>query len=209
MDTESRNADRWMYLAGPLFTLLALVAILLQGGSPSETGSADEVASHFSDKEKRNLASVFVSGPAAAALLLFINRFRAGIDDRARAARSLAVSGGVVYAAGILVGAAVTLATTVAANNDMGDDARTLNLLNASMWIPVVIGIGVMLLGAGLAVLRTGVLPAWLGWVAAVVGVVSFLGPGGFLGFLVAPLWMGVAGVLLYLRKREVTIVEA
>ena len=201
MDTDARDDDRWMYLAGPLFTLLVVLLVLVQGSPPGEKDSVKEVVAHFTDKEARTFVSVFLSGPAVAALLVFVSRLRAGIDDRARAARSLAVAGGGVYGTAILVSTSVLLATNVSANNDMGDVARTLNVLSASLWIPGVIGIGVMLLGAGLAVLRTGILPRWLGWVATVVGVVSFLGPGGFAGFLVGPLWIGVAGVMLYLRK--------
>jgi len=202
METEARDTDdRWMYLAGPLFTLLMILIVLLQMGSPSEKDSVDEVVSHFVDKEAKTFVSAFLSGPAVAALLVFVSRLRARIDDRARAARSMAVAGGVVYAVGILVSASVLAATVGAANNDIGDVARTLNALFAWLWIPAVIGIGVMLLGAGLAVLRTGILPRWLGWVAAVVGVVSFLGPGGFAGFLIGPLWVGLAGILLYTRK--------
>ena len=45
-------------------------------------------------------------------------------------------------------------------------------------------------------------MPAWLGWVAVVVGVISLVGPGGFLGFFVAPIWTLVAGVMLSLRTR-------
>jgi hypothetical protein len=103
--------------------------------------------------------------------------------------------------------ASVTLATMIAADEGFEPVAQTLNVLNAAMWIPLVIGLGTMLFGGGLAVLRTGILPRWLGWAGVVVGVLSLLGPGGFVGYAVAPLWVGLAGILLYMRKREATVV--
>ena len=69
---------------------------------------------HFKGKDTANVIGVFLTVPAAALLLVFVNRLRAGIDDRARAARSLLVGGGVVYAMGLLVGASVILAVVVA-----------------------------------------------------------------------------------------------
>jgi hypothetical protein len=209
MDTDRRNGDRWMLLAGPLFTVLAVVGVILVGSTPGEKDPADEIIKHFKDNDTQTLAGVFLWGPAAAALLVFVSRLRAGIDDRARAARSLLVAGGTLYATGIVIGTSVTLAQVVAADGEFKDASQALNVLNAALWVPVVIGIATMLLGAGLAVLRTGLLPTWLGWVAVVVGVVSLFGPGGFLGFFVAPLWVGLAGILLYTRKDEVTVVTA
>ena len=209
MDTDRINDDRWMLLAGPLFTVLAVAGVILIGSTPEEKAPADEIIKHFTDNDTQTMAGVFLWGPAAAALLVFVSRLRAGIDDRARAARSLLVAGGTLFATGIILGTSVTLAQVVAADGGFEDASQALNVLNAALWIPVVIGLAVMLLGAGLAVLRTGLLPTWLGWVAVVVGVVSLLGPGGFLGFFVAPFWVGLAGILLYTRKTEVPAVTA
>ena len=209
MDTHSRDADRWMYLAGPLFTLLAIAAVAISGSTPNETTAAAEVVSRTKDEVDRIVASAFITGPAAAVLLAFVSRLRAGLDDRARAARSLLVAGGTVTAVGLLIATCVMFSLALAVDEGFEAPAQTLNVLNSAMWIPVVIGIAAMLFGAGLGVLRTGLLPSWMGWVAVVVGVLSLLGPGGFLGYFVAPFWVGAAGVMLYLRKREVTVVEA
>lgn len=198
---DARDNDRWMLLAGPLFTLLFILIFLVQGSTPGEKDTADEVIAVFKDSDVRSSISAFLAIPAAAFLLVFLSRLRAGIDDRARAARSLLVAGGAVWSAGMLVGASVLLANNIAANEDFEAAAQTLNVLYAAMWIPSVGGIAITLLGAGLAVLRTGILPRWMGLVALVVGVISLLGPGGFLGFFVAPIWIAAAGSMLYLRR--------
>lgn len=202
MDTEARDSnDRWMYLAGPLFLILVLVSFVVQGDIPEEKDAAADVVRQVADKDTRFFASVLVLTPAIVMLLVFVSRFRAAVDDRARAPRALMVAGAAVFAAGVAVSSSVTLALVVAAKEGMAAPAQTLNVLNASLWIPVVIGAAALLIGAGLSVLRTRILPTWLGWVALVVGVVSMFGPGGFAGFLVTPLWVAAAGVMLYLRK--------
>jgi hypothetical protein len=206
---DTRDADRWMLLAGPLFTVLAVVAALLQGSTPGEKASAKEVVNHFNGHQGATLTSVFLWGPAAALLLVFVSRLRAGIDDRARAARSLLVAGGVLYATSFVVSASITLGLVSSSDENFGQVAQTLNVLSNDLWIPMVIGIAAMLFGAGLAVLRTGLLPVWLGWVAVVVGVLSILGPGGFLGYFLAPLWIAVAGLMLYLRRPDAVAATA
>ena len=44
--------------------------------------------------------------------------------------------------------------------------------------------------GSGMAGLTTGALPKWLSIGSIVVGVIAPLGPLGFAGFLLLPLWM-------------------
>lgn len=197
---DVRDDDRWMALAGPVFLLLLLVAVLLTGGTPGEGASGKDVIQHYSDSKGRNAASVFIFGPAAAALLVFAARL-AGELKGTGAARRLMQYGAVLYAAALTLGAVFLLTAVTAADHKQAAVAETANALNNNGWIPIVIGIAAMLVGAGLGVLRSGVLPRWLGWVGVIVGVLSLLGPGGFLGFLVAPFWIAIAGVLLYQRR--------
>ena len=55
----------------------------------------------------------------------------------------------------------------------------------------------------GLAVLRSGALPKWLGWSAIVFGVISLAGPIGFFGALGAALWIIIASIMLSMRARR------
>jgi hypothetical protein len=61
------------------------------------------------------------------------------------------------------------------------------------------------MLGAGITLLNAQILPRWMAWTAVVIGVLSLLGPGGFLGFFLgfflSPLWMVVAGIMLARRS--------
>jgi hypothetical protein len=198
--------ERWWAIAGPAFAVLFWGAVfVLEPSIPGEKASAQEVVDYFNGHRGRTLADVFLAPLLVALLLVFVAYFRARARNHegsttARLAQVLMVMGAVVWASGALLGSVISLALTTASDNGQIEIARTLNVLGNSTWIPFIAGIAVTLLGAGLTVLSTGVLPRWMGWVALVVGVISLAGPGGFLGFFVGPLWVLVAGVMLFLR---------
>ena len=70
------------------------------------------------------------------------------------------------------------------------------------------IGIATTLLGAGLAGLANGVLPRWFAILTLVLGVLSALGtagipPGGLVNYLLLPLWLIAAAIILVRRQGE------
>lgn len=197
---DDARSDRWMMLAGPLFLMLIVGLMAVEGGTPGVEATGEEVVDHYLDGKNARLVGAFLAIPAATALLIAASGIRAALGDRARAFGTLFQSGAVLYAGGLTAGAAVQLGILDAADKGLEGPAQALNVLMEAMWLPFVAGIASLLLGGGLAVLRTGILPRWLGWVGAVVGVVSMLGPGGFLGYFVAPLWLAAAGLMLYTR---------
>ena len=86
---------------------------------------------------------------------------------------------------------------------DVADDIepptlQALHVLNSDMFLTGAVGLFAFLLGTGIAVVRTGALPAWLGWVAIVVSVLSIT-PIFFIAFAVMGIWVLVVSVLLFL----------
>jgi hypothetical protein len=79
---------------------------------------------------------------------------------------------------------------------------QSIHVLNNDLFFPLSGGAALFLVAAGVLSLRTRALPAWLGWVAIVLGVISVT-PAGFFGFLATIVWIGVVSVLLYLRPLE------
>jgi hypothetical protein len=71
------------------------------------------------------------------------------------------------------------------------------------------LAVSVVLLAGGVAALRSGALPRWLAWVAAVVGAVAVLGPLGFAAFFLMPVWSLVVGVILNRRAAHPSISPA
>jgi len=73
-------------------------------------------------------------------------------------------------------------------------------VFSSDLFVPLVAGACVFMIANGLLTLRHGVLPAWLGWIALLIGVVSVT-PIGFIGFLATMGWVLVVSVLLVVRE--------
>jgi hypothetical protein len=180
--------------------LFAVVIFALESSTPGEKASITEVTDYYNAHQGRITLAALLSPVASALLILFVSdlRNRAREGGAGGVGLSVLMSGGILWASGLLFGSVFDLALVGASDHGQGQIAQTAkNVLSNDAWIPFIAGIAITLLGAGLTVFGSGMLPRWLGWVALVVGVVSFAGPGGFLGFFVGPLWLLVAGVLL------------
>ena len=193
--------NRWMVWTGPLFTIVFAVGIFtLDGSTPGEKASVREVMDYYNAHQGRTLTSVFLSPLLAALLVLFASHVRTMVRDRHLVpgpGPTVLLAGAVLWASGILIGSTVSLAVSSASDHGQEQVALTMNVLSNDVWLPFVAGIAVTLLGAGMTVLGTGILPRWMGWAALVVGVISLAGPGGFAGFFIAPLWLLAAGIML------------
>lgn len=195
--------SRVLIWLGPVYAVLFLVVgLVLEGDAPGEKTSGEDVVAYFNGHQGRTLAEAFAGPLAAALLILFVSelRTRARARQDSGAPATAMVAGAVLLAGGILFGSAIDLGLASSADHDQPEVAQTLNVLGNADWIPFIGGIAVFLIGAGLTVLSSGLLPKWLGWVALVGGVVSLVGPGGFIGFFLAPLWILVAGIMLGVR---------
>jgi hypothetical protein len=157
---------------------------------------------YFNSHHDRSLIQVFLAPALVAVLLLFTGELRARARERGLrgVGPSLLLSGAVLWAAGVLIGSMVDLGLVSSSDHDQSQVAQTLNVLSNDDWVPFIGGLAIFLLGAGITVLASRMLPLWLGWVALVVGVVSLAGPGGFIGFFVAPAWILVSGIVLGTR---------
>lgn len=192
------SSRRLLALTGVVFAVLFAIAVITEGSTPGEKDSGQAVIDYYNSHQGKTLVGVF-AGPALCALLLL---FFSHLRDLARpqdagVGPTVMIAGAVVWASGLILGSTLGLALTSSADHGQKEVAQTLNVLNAADWIPFIAGVAITLIGAGMTVLRTAFLPRWLGWVALIVGIISLFGPGGFLGFFVAPLWMLVVGVLL------------
>ena len=200
---ENRSL-RWLIWSGPLFAAVFLVVgFVIEGNAPGEKASAAEVMKYFNAHHGRSLVSVFL-GPLGALLLVL---FAASVRDRterlgaSQAGVRVMLGGAILWGAGLLLSSGIELALVSSSDHDQSQVAQTVNVISNADWVPFIGGIAVFLIGAGLAVLTSRALPVWVGWVAIVGGVASLAGPGGFVGFFLAPIWILVAGIMLAVRR--------
>jgi hypothetical protein len=204
--SESRWA-RWAPLTGIAFIVLAVLSGILVGSTPDTSDSPQQVLSFYNDHDGRVTAGALVAALGGVFLLFFVPVLRNALRTPAATGSILpdvVFAGGIVLVSGIGVGSGILFTLGADADHLTADGAHLLNILNSDLFLPFVIGSVALIFAAGLAIIRTGGLPRWLGWVAIVIGIAS-LTPAGFIAFLVAGVWLGVVSVLLALRGGRAT----
>jgi hypothetical protein len=193
-DTWARRAP-W---TGIVAAVLAIASIIVGGtDTPSVDASAREVADYWDDGAQ--IVSALLGGVAA----IFVAFFAATLRSRLRAAGSLAslsLVGGALFALGLGIfgGISFTLADLAGSDNQIDPGAlQALNALNEDFFLPAVIGLCVFYVGTGLAILASGALPRWWGWVTFGLGVLCVLGPGGIIALFAGIPWLVVTAILL------------
>ncbi|KUM89636.1 MULTISPECIES: hypothetical protein [Streptomyces] len=196
-------------LTGVVAVALTVAAFLLLGDTPGVGASGREVRSFYDDHRAQTGVSLYLLVIAAVLFVLFAAYLARAVRDLPPGGEWLhrvVLAGGVLIAAGFLVGAALTLALLDLSDKSSATPAalQTLNAVNEDFFIPFVAGMGLMLLAAGLATVRSGdsPLPRWLSWAALVLGVLVFVPWVGFFAFALAGVWVIIASVLLGRRAR-------
>lgn len=198
------GAQRWVApLLGLIFVALLVVSFVLTSGSPGSSAGGPAVISYYLDHRAQQLTSavlIIISIPVG---LFFFGLLREYLrrSPAARPFAAIALVGAAVFAAGgsLTSGLQFTLADVPGRLSLSA--AQALNVMSNDLSFPLIVaGVSTMQLGFGIAVLRSRLLPTWLGWLAVVIGIVAAAGPIGFFGFLASAVWILLASALLYER---------
>lgn len=189
-------------LTGVLAALLYAAGILMSADTPDSDASGAKVLAYYVSHTSDQQAAAVVFGYGSLFLVLFGAALRSGLRRGEREAdgpATLAFGGALLMGTGLmlLTGFGLALAEKPSALDPAA--AQAINAIQNSLWIPFIVGQAVLMLGAGVAILRGGALPSWLGWVAFVLGVVS-ASPVGWFAFFLVLLWIVVVAILLARR---------
>jgi hypothetical protein len=180
--------NQWWRVAGGLgilFVGVIVVALIVIGNPPDLADDDDAIRSWFVDNGTRFLVGDYLL--AIALTLLFLPfvaglyRFLAAAETGTAFGSRVALVGGIATF-GILAIASTFWATLAAGlAEDAGDDTiRAMMYLDAIVFGRVGFAIAVMVVGAGVSILLTGVLWRWLayyGFALAIVAVIGALYP--------------------------------
>ncbi len=204
---KARTSDRLAPLAGVVFVLLSIVGFALGSDEPDANASAAKVMAFWTDNDGKEMFISAIFAVATAAVVVF----GAALREALRAAEagferlaSIAFAGVVIAATGILTIVSITFTAADTVGDVSPQVTQTLSALNGDFFFPMAIGFSVMLIASGIVVLRTGLLPRWLGWISIVLGVCGFT-PAGIVVFFGVQVWILVVSVLLYLRATKGT----
>jgi hypothetical protein len=202
MNTQSRLFQRLGGL-GIVFTVLFVLVNVLTGNEPGSNASGASVVRYYHSHQAAATAGVFVTAAAVLAFTFFLASLRRTLSSTSdgRFLASIVTAGGAVYATGLLIMGALTIALVDTAKHGMAGAAQTLNVLSTDDWVPVVVGLSLVALATGIAALRTHSLPRWVAWFSIGLGILAVAGPLGGLAFLVTPLWTLAVGIVLLRGK--------
>jgi hypothetical protein len=194
--------ERWSALAGVLFVALFAVALALSGNTGD---NPTEVTDWYADdaNQTKTFVAWFLYIGSAIAFLSFLGTLR---DMLMRAEGGPGTLSALVFGPGIaftaLYVAAVSLFAAPAAlagDSDFKVDPNTAEMFTNAGYLTLVSGVmlaSILVLSASTAALRTGVMPAWLGWTGLVVAVIMLFAVF-FIPILIFVAWVLVVSLLM------------
>jgi hypothetical protein len=175
--------QRLTALTGLLYVGLTVAGALVSGDDPGGTGSVETIRAYFVDNRARVLASVYLDGLAIACLLAFAAGLGAlvisgGGDPFGALARLLAIGAVGMSAVTLLEDMAEAALAFRAAQ--VGEPGAIETLYDIVLMVPLSAIPGAVFLGAAASgVLRAGLVPRWLGWVALIPALLMLVGAAG------------------------------
>ena len=207
MSTPRR--DFWTPTAGILAAVTFIFGLAATADSPDNSDSNAKIIAWYADHGHR--IGIIIGAFILAFCGLFLLWFASGLRQRLRLAEgpegrlaNVALGGGVLLVALLWVGAAALAA--IPAQQSFGG-GPALSDADLGRFLPSV-GFGSILLfgmfgaialidATSIVIMRTGVLPRWLGWLGFVCGVVLLFGVV-FLPVIALPIWLIAASIVLY-----------
>jgi hypothetical protein len=162
------------------------------------------VAFYVDNKDSVELGAFI--GVAATVLLVFfggyLRRLLRGAAGEGEMLSLIAFAGVVIVAVGFAIDATILIALSESADDIDPTAVQALQALWDNDFIPIMLGVLLFLWGTGLSVIRTGVLPRWLGWVMIALGVIG-LTPIGFVSVIAAAVLVLLLSIVLSVRARR------
>lgn len=199
------NRDWLVALTGVGTIVIAIVASLISGEPPGvDDNSTREIVDHYVDNKDSIEISAAIS-LVAITLFVFFGAYVRKVLNAAGGGQSplpdIAFAGTIVFGVGIAIDNTITFALAEAADDIDPTAVQALQALWDNDFLPVLMGMVLLLLGAGLSAVRFGGLPKWLGWAAILLAVLGAT-PIGFVAFLGGALWVLIVSILLSVRAR-------
>lgn len=189
-------------LTGVVFAVLVVVAIVTGGETPDANASPAKVIAYYGSHRSEIETSSILFALAFLVLVLFAGALRSYMrrTPAAEGLASIVLAGGVLMAAGVLIGTSVEYGLAHNLNRLTPASAQTMNVLGNEMFLPVIGGAFLFAIASGLAILRGVSLPRWLGWVSIVLAIAVLIPPLSFPALLVFTIWSVIVSILIYRR---------
>ena len=197
------SSRKLLPLSGALSVLLILVSFAIAGEPPDVDAIPDDLLAYYDDDSLQIAAALLALGSFF--FLVFsatvATALRGALDrDRGSTAAKVGFAGGIVFTVGMTIFSGLAFTAAEVAEDVEPSTLQTLNALEMNMFFTVAVGTAAFLIGTGIGLLKSGLLPRWMGWVAIVLGVLAIT-PAGFVAFLGLGVWTLVASAMLAMRN--------
>ena len=200
------RSKEWLApLTGVAFVLVGIVGFLIGGEPKSADEPVTEVVNFYLDnKDSVQIAAII--GVAAGVLLIFFGAYLRKVLHAAGGEGEMlslvSLIGLVLVALGFAIDGTIAFALAEAADDIDPIAVQSLQALWDNDFLPIMLGVLAFLWATGISVIRSGVLPKWLGWVMIVLGIAGVT-PIGFVSFLGAAILVLIISIILSLRARS------
>lgn len=200
-------------LSGVLFALLLIAGFVVDPNTEFMPPERDIVA-HLHEGPVRVMTAAYLGVLAALALVWFSGSLYKSIrriDDDGGRLSTLALAGGVLASALLVVGRAATVAAAervwITGSMEPGAAAALFDISAIAIGNGAPIGMGVLIGASAIASLRTEGQYRWTGWVSLLIAL-GLVSPYGWAVLAVALLWVLVAGIWIYRAQSTTMSVE-
>ena len=198
-----RDWDRLAPLTGVVSAVLGVAggATEIITDPPGSDATGKAVISFYATQGGTQLLAALLLTLAFVFFVFFAGSLRGYLRQtpRLEALSAIVLAGAVLEAAGQSIGAGYVWTLAQSSGHLDPSSAQGLNALSNNAVATNTAGMIVFGIAAGLAILRSGRLPRWLGWVAIAMAVVVVTPAEGF-AFLALVVWMVIVSILIWMR---------
>jgi hypothetical protein len=198
------DSKTWLApLTGILFIIVLIVGFAVSGEPPDPADdSAQEIVDFYVDNKSSVMAGSIMQTVAGALFIFFGGYlFRTLRAAGAEASAIVTLAGAVVFALGVALDGTINFALAETADDIEPDAVQALSALWTNDFLPFSMGLLVFLMGFGVSIVRHGVLPKWIGWVAIVVSLTA-ISPAFFVAGIGAAVLIVASSVVFARRDR-------
>jgi hypothetical protein len=200
----TRSREWLVPLTGVGFIVVGIVSFIVGGEPKSADDPAREIVAFSVDNKDSVEVGAFI-GVAATVLLVFfgayLRRLLRAAGGEGEMLSLVSFVGVAIVAVGFAIDTTILIALSEAADDIDPVAVQSLQALWDNDFVPLMLGVLLFLWATGVSVIRTGVLPKWLGWVMIVLGVLGVT-PIGFASVIGAAILVLVLSILLSVRAR-------
>jgi hypothetical protein len=190
---------------GAAFFVFAIAGFAISGEPPDAKESVPTVVDFYLDNDASVMLGAAISVVGAGCLVFFsaqLHKVLRDAEGREGLLSLVAFAGGLIVAIAIAVDRTMLFAVAATADDIDPLGVQALNALYGNDFLPFALGMQVLLLAAGISVIRSAALPRWLGWIAVALGAVA-VSPVGFATVVGGGLWILTASVVLSVRAGQ------